>query len=108
GLLTATTGVAARLLGPNIRTVHGALGFFNLESIRAHTKLRHNVARLRKHYERLIIDECSMLDAHIFEPIAEACAKEDMKLILCGDFLQLAPIDKKHDTPPWIPPRWVF
>jgi ATP-dependent DNA helicase PIF1 len=95
GIFTATTGAAARCLGPEIRTVHSTLGFFDLKSVKAsHDKgdLHDVIRNLRKTYERLIIDEVSMLGREMFEILVDACADEDMGLILVGDFLQLAPI----------------
>jgi ATP-dependent DNA helicase PIF1 len=105
GLVTATTGAAARVLGPKVPTVNSALGFFDqqsLERVNADGTLRKNIRTLRTKYERLIIDEASMLSAEMFDLILPACEAEDMGLILVGDFLQLPPITKDFKAPHWL------
>jgi ATP-dependent exoDNAse (exonuclease V) alpha subunit len=95
GLLCATTGAAARVLGPDIKTVHSTLGIFDLESLKksqAKGDLHDVLVHLRKSYKRLIVDECSMLPRRMFEIIAAACERAGIGLILVGDFLQLPPV----------------
>lgn len=105
GLVTATTGVAARILGPKVPTINSALGFFDQESLeRVYTDgtLRKNIRTLRTKYDRLIIDEASMLSSEMFDRILLACEAEDMGLVLVGDFLQLPPITKDFKPPSWL------
>ena len=88
GIFTATTGVAARCLGPEIRTVHATLGFYDLKSIKASFDkgdLHDVIKNLRKTYERIIVDEVSMLGCEMFEILVAACEDEGMGLILVGD-----------------------
>ncbi len=57
GLVTATTGVAARVLGEGTPTVNSALGFFDSDSLsRAVSKgsLAHNIQELKKKFDRVI------------------------------------------------------
>jgi hypothetical protein len=105
GLVTATTGVAARILGPKVPTVNSALGFYDLESlvrVSHDGTLRKNIKTLRKKYDRIIIDEASMLSSEMFDLILTACESEDMGLIVVGDFLQLPPITKDFKKPSWL------
>src|SRR5579872_5829823 len=64
GLICATTGVAAGVLGPQVVTINSALGFYDLKNLKMAKMtgdLQKNVADLRKYYERIVIDEVSML-----------------------------------------------
>ena len=106
GLVTATTGAAARVLGPKVPTINSALGFFDQESLErryADGTLARNIRTLRAKYDRIIIDEASMITAEMFDTLLQACEAEGMGLILVGDFLQLPPITKD-----WKAPHWLF
>jgi ATP-dependent DNA helicase PIF1 len=105
GKLTATTGAAARVLGLDTPTMHSALHIFDLPHLqlaRDNGYLTRNVRRLRKHYERIVVDEASMLARPMFEIIYEVCKEEDLGLVLAGDFLQLPPVAKNAK------PEWLF
>jgi ATP-dependent DNA helicase PIF1 len=105
GLVTATTGPAARVLGPKVPTINSALHFFNQKSIErnyADGTLRKNIRTLRAKYSRIIIDEASMLPSEMFDCILLACEAEGMGLILVGDFLQLPPVTENNNPPSWI------
>ena len=105
GKLTATTGAAARILGRDIQTVNASLHVFDLESLeiaRDNGYLRRNLRYLHKLYERLLVDEASMMSRPMFEIIYEACKEEEMGLILSGDFLQLAPVTKHNEKTAWL------
>lgn len=109
GLLTATTGVAARNLGGNVPTVHSALGFFDLASLRrlhANGDLAWNMQDLAKRRERVIIDEVSMLTREALEILTAASTETDLGIILSGDFLQLPPVVVDHEETP--KPWWAF
>ena len=119
GVLTATTGVAARVLGTNVvngdvKTVHSTLGFFDVESIRNSRDkgtLRKNLKRLRKKFKRIVIDESSMLHSEIFEILVNECDAVGMGIVLTGDFLQLPAIQpdpKAKDYKQWLfeMPAW--
>jgi ATP-dependent DNA helicase PIF1 len=105
GLVTATTGPAARVLGSGVPTIHSALGFFDQASVErayADGTLRKNIRTRRMKYDRIIIDEASMLSSEMFDPILLACEAEDMGLILVGDFLQLPPVTENFKPPAWL------
>jgi ATP-dependent DNA helicase PIF1 len=105
GLVAATTGPAARVLGSGVPTIHSALGFFDQKSIERAASdgtLRKNVRTRRAKYDRIIIDEASMLSSEMFDLILIACEAEDMGLILVGDFLQLPPVTKDNKPPSWL------
>jgi hypothetical protein len=109
GLLTATTGVAARVLGDGVKTIQSTLHFFDEQSLyNSYTKgsLRKNLLVIKKKYDRLIIDEVSMLSPYVLECLSIACTEVGLGLILVGDFLQLPPVDtsKKEKDPT----KWVF
>jgi hypothetical protein len=118
GILTATTGVAARVLGTNVlnstvQTVHSTLGFGDMESFfKSHEKgsLRKVLKHLRKKHKRLIIDESSMLRSEMFEVLCAECEGVGMGLVITGDFLQLPAIyDVKKEGPKpsgW--KQWLF
>ena len=95
GLLCATTGTAARVLGEDVKTYNSSCGFFDLESLQASISrgtLSKNLKTIRKKYRRLIIDEASMIDAQVFELLVQQCQHAGLGLILVGDFLQLPPV----------------
>ncbi len=109
GLLTATTGIAARNLGPEVPTVNSALHYYDIYSLRrADVKgdLIESMYEIQSKHDRLVIDEASMLLREAFEIIYENAKQAGLGLVLSGDFLQLAPIVKPDcDTPP---PYWAF
>jgi hypothetical protein len=118
GVLTATTGVAARVLGTNVQnatvqTVHSTLGFGDMESFfksQEKGSLRKVLKYLRKKHKRLIIDESSMLRSEMFEVLCAECEEVGMGLVITGDFLQLPAIyDVKKEGPKpsgW--KQWLF
>src|ERR1700730_9497170 len=102
GLLTATTGIAARILATNInadvKTINSTLGFYDYDSLkrsRDRGTLRKNIERLKKKYKYIIVDECSMLRADVFQLLVEEFSKWGMRLIIVGDFLQLPAVMPK-------------
>src|SRR5438552_695331 len=98
GLLCATTGVAASILGPDVPTMHSALGISDTDSaVRSFQKgtLVRNCREIKKHYDRLVIDEMSMLNSKMFDVIFAACQQADLGIVIVGDFLQLAPVPEK-------------
>lgn len=118
-LLTSSTGISSVNL--NATTIHSALGFFDLDSLRdayirgsASKRLRDIVA---EGYQNLVLDEismvsCQMLDilVQIFDQVNETL-KEGQKpigLVLVGDFAQLPPIPERNSgvRRPAIP--WAF
>lgn len=108
GLLTATTGVAARNLGDSVPTLNSALGFFDLASLRrlsARGDITHAMRRISKRHARLVIDEASMLTREALEILHENASKVGLGLVLVGDFLQLPPVVVDNETErPW----WAF
>jgi ATP-dependent DNA helicase PIF1 len=116
GVLSATTGVAALVLGTNViggdvKTIHSTLGFFDAESLeksRAAGTLAKNLKRLRKRFKRIVIDESSMLDSRVFEILVPACEEAGIGIVLTGDFLQLPAVPPKtpQKTKAWEP--WLF
>jgi ATP-dependent exoDNAse (exonuclease V) alpha subunit len=111
GIITATTGVAARMLGPEICTIHSTLGIFDLASIRhscAKGDLYDILEDLHKRYERIVIDEVSMLGREMFEIIAAASEEIGIGLILVGDFLQLPPVPDQKKPRTWDTSDWLF
>jgi ATP-dependent DNA helicase PIF1 len=103
--LTATTGVAARILGADVQTVHSQLGFFDANSLktsRAKGTLAKNLKKLRRKFKRIVIDETSMLDAEVLGILIPACAEAGIGVILVGDFLQLPPVMEDNKKTVWI------
>ena len=105
-LLTASTGIAAVNLGEGVTTIHSALGFYNLASLRdAHKygKIARKVRELsKKGIKNVVLDECSMFGAESLELLYDGfvqAANSSLEhgdtptgLVLTGDFCQLAPI----------------
>eukprot|EP00796_Vickermania_ingenoplastis_P010063 gene10063-7033_t len=102
---TATTGVAARVLGGS--TIYSFAGIGRgegtLDTILKRVHSHADVVRGWRQCELLIIDEISVLPAHIFtllDKVARAVRKEPSKpfggarLLLVGDFLQLPPVSR--------------
>ncbi|MGH7234248.1 MAG: PIF1 family DEAD/DEAH box helicase [Candidatus Saccharimonadales bacterium] len=106
--LTATTGIAASLLGGV--TIHSWSGLGVKQQL-APTDIDlllanpHLVRRLTE-TEILIIDEISMLDAVTFESIdrllkvarSSSASFGEIQLILSGDFFQLPPVSNNDDS----------
>jgi ATP-dependent DNA helicase PIF1 len=112
--MTATTGTAAVLIGG--QTLHSFLGIGlgkgelidNIKRIRKNPNTYKTLAEL----DVLIIDEVSMLDAELFDKIAEILSTikagtlkipelrlvpfGGIQVILIGDFCQLAPVQGNH------------
>lgn len=106
--VTASTGIAASLIGG--RTIHSWAGLgiseepFNPRSRNFKKDYPHfwrQSAEMRK-ADVLIIDEISMLPAYLFTnlDLALQTARKDgrpfggIQLVVCGDFLQLPPVQK--------------
>jgi ATP-dependent DNA helicase PIF1 len=109
GLLTATTGVAARNLGDNVPTVHSALGFYDLQSLRRLHEMGDlvlNMSEIAKHHRVIVIDEVSMMLAEMLEILTEASTQSGLGIILSGDFLQLPPVVTNIEETP--KPHWAF
>ena len=112
-VLCATTGVASRVLATNtlstVKTINSTLGYFDTDSLRKSQDrgtLRKNLAKIRKKFNRIMIDECSMMDAEQFEIIVTACEAVGLGLIIIGDFLQLPVIAPKPRPAGW--QQWLF
>jgi ATP-dependent exoDNAse (exonuclease V) alpha subunit len=104
GLVCATTGVAARVLGDDVPTLNAAVGFFDLASLKRASDdgtLLRNVKRLKKDYDRIVIDEASMLDAETLTLLTDACFKAGLGVILVGDWMQLPPIANVNQKSNW-------
>jgi ATP-dependent exoDNAse (exonuclease V) alpha subunit len=103
--ITASTGIAATHIGG--RTIHSWSGLRIRQEIddKAIKKLIKNqeLSGRIKESRVLIIDEISMLDANRLDLIDEICKKirenslpfGGLQTILCGDFLQLPPVDRE-------------
>ena len=110
-LVSATTGIAADNIGYGATTVHRALNIsIKFEDYKKKVKSR---AELLKEADVLIIDEISMCRFDLFNMIAktiiteneeraverllEGSDKEDVQLIVIGDFYQLPPVITTDD-----------
>lgn len=110
-LVSATTGIAADNIGYGATTVHHALNIsIKFEDYKKKVKSR---AELLKEADILIIDEISMCRFDLFNMIAKAIIieneeravdrllsgedKEDVQLIVIGDFYQLPPVITTDD-----------
>uniref|UniRef100_A0A2H8TMV8 ATP-dependent DNA helicase PIF1 n=1 Tax=Melanaphis sacchari TaxID=742174 RepID=A0A2H8TMV8_9HEMI len=100
-MVTASTGASACLIGGV--TLHSFAGIGNGEcTIERGIEMasKSSTAQVWRKCKILIIDEISMVDGEYFEKldkIAKAVRKRDepfggIKLVLCGDFLQLPPV----------------
>lgn len=102
--ITASTGIAATHL--NGMTIHSWSGIGIKESLdkdelRALSKNKHSVRRLQQ-TKVLVIDEVSMLHAHVLDLVDQVlrAARGDFRpfggvqVVLCGDFFQLPPVRK--------------
>jgi len=105
--ITAMTGCAALLIDGS--TLHSFLGIGladkTAEELAHFTKTkRKNLIKTMKEVRYLVIDEVSMLDKRLFEKISEylsiirgnANPFGNIKLILCGDFCQLPPVNGSY------------
>lgn len=111
GLLGATTGIAAVNLGT--RTIHSALGFFNVVSLQDNFRLGYLQSRLRKialedGYRNIVVDEVSMMPPSMlqtfYEGIKEVNSQVGMQragaklgLVVSGDFCQLRPVYERGE-----------
>jgi hypothetical protein len=76
GKLTASTGAAARVLGAHVQTFNAALRFFDLEALQKaydYEILHRNMKDIKKIYDRIVIDEASMMQRPMFNIIYTAC-----------------------------------
>jgi hypothetical protein len=116
GIVSATTGVAAMNLGAKLRrsvpTIFSLLKCANVAEFRRSFEsgaLEQKIRALKhKQYQRVVIDECSMLLAEIFSYIYRACKAVDIGLILVGDFAQLGPVVKFEHQESIPKPPWAF
>jgi ATP-dependent DNA helicase PIF1 len=102
GLLCATTGIAAVNLGPGVRTLNSALGYYNTESLRdnfSNGKLMKKLVRIaeEEQVQNLIVDEVSMMEGEQLDLLHAGLTEVNSKgynlgLILTGDFCQLPPV----------------
>lgn len=102
-ITTASTGAAACLIGGVTLHSFAGIGSGNVSLQKAvELASRPAVAQNWRRCRYLIIDEISMIDGGYFEKIEHVArsvrkSKEPfggIKLILCGDFLQLPPVNK--------------
>ena len=128
-LCCATTGIAAVNLGEGVTTVHSALGFYDIHSLReAHKKgwiMRAFVNLAKKGIKTLVIDEVSMLNGEALSIIHDAALNAQQFLearasainhvtmsdgrslmgddatgiLTSGDFLQLPPVPDDKSKP---------
>jgi ATP-dependent DNA helicase PIF1 len=104
-LVTAMTGVAAELIGG--RTVHSALGIGRVDGGTTVEKIitaleKYNKVDVWKTLDVLFVDEISMMTGELFmllNGIAQELRENDkpfggIRMIVCGDFLQLGPVEK--------------
>ena len=112
--VTATTGIAASLIGG--QTLNSALGIGAINTYHDFKPMSNepNVSRIRR-WKTLIIDECSMLSGEFLEelevrlskirapstlssenntPTVCAAAAGGLQIVMAGDFYQLPPISK--------------
>jgi len=103
--VTAPTGIAAMNIGG--QTIHSfagvGLGVGSVEKLRKKVQKSKDAVRRWKETQALVLDEVSMLDAKLFDAL-ESIARSvrgsskafgGIQLILCGDFFQLPPVEKK-------------
>jgi len=102
--VTATTGIAAVELGGS--TLHSFAGIKpHADTLEEYYPTSRGAKERWQLCETLIIDEVSMLNAHLFdilESLARVVKKSKepfggIQLILTGDFLQLPPVYSKHN-----------
>lgn len=109
--ITSTTGISAVHIGGS--TLHSYLGIGigedDAEKLISKIKSKWYSQNRWKKLQTLIIDEVSMLTGELFdklEYIAQEIRMNDeeafggVQLILCGDFLQLPPVDKSDNKVP--------
>lgn len=102
-VVTASTGAAASLIsGVTLHSFAGIGGGDIMIERAIELASRPSSAQIWRKCKYLVIDEISMIDGEYFEKIEEVARrvrKNDepfggIKLILCGDFLQLPPVNK--------------
>jgi ATP-dependent DNA helicase PIF1 len=116
--LTATTGVAAELLGAQGQTLHSWAGFppqaahLREEQLLEHVQASASAVRRWQQVDVLIIDEVSMLLGTLVNGIAHAAQHlrggRPLQILFCGDLLQLPPVmsQSMRDDPNY--PVWLF
>jgi ATP-dependent DNA helicase PIF1 len=109
-VISGSTGIAA--LGIGGATVNSLLGLGlgtnPAEEIAAHVKRKQEIYDRWKRMDVLVIDEISMITPDLFEKIDRVSRLvrhhkkilpfAGIQLILCGDFLQLPPINKRNQS----------
>ncbi len=102
--ITASTGIAAQLLGG--KTIHSWSGIgINTEKFKQPTKTEWSAADRIKSTDVLVIDEISMLPAYLFTRLdallrymrRSKAPFGGIQLIVMGDFMQLPPVSKKGE-----------
>jgi len=109
--VTATTGIAAEnIKGTTLHSFAGiGLGEGNVDQLISKIKNSKPATQRWKRVKYLIVDEVSMLHVDLFEKLEEIARRMKrssknstdkpfggIKLILCGDFFQLPPVDRKR------------
>lgn len=90
-LMCAPTGKAANRLGSSAMTIHRALKCVG-DPVTGKVSFAVN-DKTPFDYDIVLVDESSMLDAHIFHSLLKACVPQRTKLILCGDKQQLPSVN---------------
>jgi len=107
-LFTASTGIAAVNMGTGVTTIHTALKFSNLPSLRqaliSGRLVRTLLAHMKAGKEFLVLDEISMFCAPALDIVHEGLRQagnrgdnKPMSLIVCGDWNQLPPVPDDKD-----------
>lgn len=96
-VLTSTTGISARQLGNEARTIHSLLRFYNRETFED-VIASGRAARVLQRIPELIIDEISMFQADMLDALLGAASEAGTRVTLTGDFCQLPPVPDKHPT----------
>lgn len=102
--VTASTGVAASHLAG--QTLHSFAGFgVETAPVKALKKVKQQSAAVKRWEETrvLIIDEISMVDAHLLDLVSSVASSVrknrdafgGLQVIFCGDFLQLPPVQER-------------
>lgn len=104
GVLSSTTGISALNLGT--QTLNSILGYFDTESLRKiqyKGMLYRKLCSIREEYQRLVVDEVSMMDGEQLTILVEECDRAGLSLMVTGDFLQLPPVKAgwAFESPAW-------
>lgn len=117
-IVTASTGVAASYI--NGSTLHSVVGFADSsKTVDEYIKIFSNKKEWLKRWKTckyLIIDEISMIDGNYFDIVEEFIRKirnDDrpfggLQLIICGDFLQLPPVQNRSSASSNKPQKMCF